>query len=252
MKNSNEVRELIEICGENLVRLLQRLGALYVRLKRGDKGVSCVVGRKSTYTNPDKPSEQLPYVSENYYNGQVLMLYPIVVKHLAKILLTKAYGQVGKKLMKFQGIGPRGELLANFMELQAEEEKPKLKSLFSFDNGEERIVLVQDILDPLSLSKTLEESSKAGKRIYLICCIINPDSFYTDYVATSRGPITLVSLIKEILTKYPQHHPVVEEAVNKDNVIWDPQNEWDKLAKIMEENDLNEVKEKKAKQMVVV
>ncbi|HAO81387.1 MAG TPA: hypothetical protein DDW92_02750 [Candidatus Veblenbacteria bacterium] len=243
MKSNVEVLRLIKSCGDNFVRLLQKLGILYVRPKRGLEPIGPAVGRQSTYTNPVNGEEPLHYVSENYYNGKVLLLYPLVIKHLAQAILTQMNKEYAIKEAEFQGLGPGGEMLAHILQLQMDKLLSNNSSINS-DNGRDKVVLVQDILEPIPLGKAIEANRNKGKLASLICTIVNPDTYFTDFIHAPQGPIMLITLIKEVLVRYRQDHLLVKADVESGNIIWDPKNEWDKLAKVMEEADVESERER--------
>ena len=248
MKSDIEVQELIKSCGNNYVRLLQKLGVLYIRPKRVLEPIGPLVGRQSTYSNPDIKREPLHYVSENYYNGKVLLLYPTVIKHLAQAILEKMQPQSAIRQMTFRGLAPGGEMLAHFLELEMKK-LPGLQGLIGSENGQDKVVLVQDILDPMQLKKAIEVTQKIKKEIFFVCAIIEPDRCFDGFVHASQGPIVLITLIKELLVRYQQDHPLVKEDVDNGNIVWDPKNDWDLLAKVIEEAD---IEPEKVQQRLVV
>lgn len=243
MKNPAEIQELIKKCGDNYIRLLQKIGVLYIRPKRGVDLIGPIVGRQSTYANPLAGGEPLHHVSQNYYNGKVLLLYPMVIKHLAQAILAQMEKQSVSRGAEYQGVGPGGEMLAHYLQLQTKK-RLKVPGFINRENGHNRLVLVQDILDPIPLSKAIEETKLGGKRISLICGIINPGQCFDGHVHASQGPILLITLMKELLLKYQQDHPLVKEDVENGNIVWDPKNDWGKLAKVIEESDMESERER--------
>lgn len=235
MFTNEEIQSLIDASGFNCAIFLEKLGALYRRPRRGLDPIGPLVGRESTYKIEGNPGVSYNWVSENYYNGQVIKSYPLAIAFLAQLLLIEIKKKYLPLKVEFWGVGQNGELLAEELRKQS---KVIIQTENSSDTEEEfnRVALVQDILEPLTLREGILLAKKENKNIAYVCSIINPDKGYDGYLPiNSQGPVSLVSLIKELLMKYKQDHPLVAEDVAEGNIVWDPKNEWDKLAKVMSE-----------------
>ncbi len=229
MKTNDQIQVLINECNGGMVLFLEKMGALYILpLRSGTEPVGPLVGRKSTYIDPIT-KKQLSYVSENYFYGPALYPYPLAIKHIAQELIGKIKKNYGMFGVVIRGIGLGGELLANSIS--------EISAVDPSDVDQNRVVLVQDILDIEPLGVAIAQAKVEGKKIAYVCCLIDPydGCFDKTLPMNSQGPVLLVSLIKQKLTKYQQDHPLVAEAVAKGDVVWDPKNEWWKLAKIIDE-----------------
>ncbi len=224
---TQEIEKLINFYGENYISLLERIGVLYIRPRIGLEPNGPLVGRQSTYPDPNNPGILYRYVSENYYNGEVLYNQPLVCEHLAKGIWQEMRKKYAPKPLIFRGVGRTGEVLAKYLN--------NLQENYKETN---QVALVQGILDPIKLEKAIWEVKNEGKKIGCFCCVINPDHGYDGYLPiNSQGPVILITLIKQLLKKFEQNHPYVADDVAKGNVIWDPKKNWHKLIEIIAINN---------------
>ncbi len=237
MKTIQEWQEIILSCGSNAVTFLEKAGFLYIRPEIGLKKLGPIVGRGSTYTVEGQPGIRYRYVSENYYNGTELLTCPqVVINHLANLLVGQMKTSYAAKGVEFRGVGKIGIRLAQTISVIREQDP----SNHPADNGEEnRIALVQDILEPVSLIENIRVVLAEKKKVAFVCCIINPEQAFDSFLPltphTHNGPLQLVTLIKQMLTKYQQDYPLVEEDIKNNNIVWEPKENWHILAKVMEE-----------------
>lgn len=248
----SHIEELVDLHGNDPLKLLETLGGFYEVIKEGCKRLTPLVGYAAKYHTED--GKELQYVGEVYANFAKLEEHPYAMHHLTRMLLNK---------LKLTGpvvfIGPAmgGISVAQFLAFHASQkikaryacaekvvthlktdtlrEQSELQFARHTVNAGETAIIAEDVMNNFATTKELialieKQGAKVGAIVGLLNRSMTIDSVYMN----NNKPIPVISLVRKPFQEYKQEDFYVIEDIAAENYVLKPKNEWGKLKTAIE------------------
>ena len=222
------------------------------------KRLGPLVGYAGTYEAQDGSQRQ--FVGDVYANFAKAEMHPNVLKYFATCLINRFSKQIDfANVDVFCGAPIGGYSLTDALGLQcnirmvkAEKKVTALKTETSREKSElvfarhdirwgDVCVIVEDVCNNFSTTeKFVELIYSRGGSVLGIACFLNR-SLTVDRVfemSLSTGvcvPLPVVSLVRMPIYEWKQDDPEVADDVARDNVVWKPKDDWNRLMLAMQD-----------------
>ena len=251
------MRPRIEIAGDRHLETLANCDGYYEcpRNKGTGERLGPLVGYAGTYDGPD--GKELQFVGDVYANFAKAEPHANVLNFFAGCLAIRLDGAIGlENIDVFCGAPIGGYSLADALGLnnnidmiKPEKKAVALKTATSREKSElvfsrhsasvgDRIVIVEDVCNNFSTTAELIKLiTRFGGTVVGIACFLNRsltvNDWYSNETLVPPWNIPVISLVRKRINEWRQDDPAVADDVARNNVVWKPKDEWDRLKKAM-------------------
>lgn len=209
-----------------------------------------LVGYAGTY--PDANGETKHYVGQRYFNVAQAEQWPDVMENFS----FRVWDMIGSSLQPNVILGaPMGGIIFGaalasqfgcrfvFAEkvhvldgIDGQRSKESLALARHEIYPGERVGIAEDIANNFTTTAQLIELVVAAGGIpVFLACVVNRSN-QTEYVASGRDPLPVISLVHRPTPQYRQDDPVVADLVAAGHVAWKPKYEWTRLKAAMDQS----------------
>ncbi len=241
------IEELIDLYGNDPLKLLEKIGGFYEVIKDGDKRLTPLVGYAGKYKTDDE--KELQYVGEVYANFAKAEEHPRVMHHFTSMLwgklkLTKPVVFVGPAMggisvaqgMAYHASGKIkaryacAEKIVTAVKTDTMREQSILQLARHTVHAGEKVIISEDVMNNYSTTKMLIELIEgAGARVEAIVGLLNRSMTVKDSFVYKNRSIPVIPLVYKPFDEYKQDDPYVRDDMQAGNVVFKPKNEWDRL-----------------------